>query len=315
MTKAKPFIKWAGGKRQLIEQIEDTLPSDFDKWRDITYIEPFVGGGAVLFHLLQTHHNIKHAVINDINSDLTTSYKTVRNHPMELIDVLASIQEDFYKLHDEDRKKEYYLTMRDKFNAKPSDSIYNTALLLFLNHTCFNGLYRVNKSGKFNVPFGRYAHPLICDSGTILADSKILQKVEILTGDFERTIEAINGKSFFYFDPPYRPLNETSSFNSYTKEAFNDTEQIRLKKFCDKLNNMNVDFMLSNSDCSAANIEDRFFDNLFVDYEINHVKASRCINANGAKRGKLTELLVCNYANRRKHCTHNNIDLQLKLAL
>lgn len=315
MTKAKPFIKWAGGKRQLIEQIEDTLPSDFDKWRDITYIEPFVGGGAVLFHLLQTHHNIKHAVINDINSDLTTSYKTVRNHPMELIDVLASIQEDFYKLHDEDRKKEYYLTMRDKFNAKPSDSIYNTALLLFLNHTCFNGLYRVNKSGKFNVPFGRYAHPLICDSETILADSKILQKVEILTGDFERTIEAINGKSFFYFDPPYRPLNETSSFNSYTKEAFNDTEQIRLKKFCDKLNNMNVDFMLSNSDCSAANIEDRFFDNLFVDYEINHVKASRCINANGAKRGKLTELLVCNYANRRKHCTHNNIDLQLKLAL
>lgn len=308
MIKAKPFIKWAGGKRQLIEQIETMLPTDFNRWKDATYIEPFVGGGAMLFHLLQTHHNIKHAIINDINSDLTICYKTVRDNPKELIDALSAIQADFYKQNSEEKKKDYYLSMRDLFNAKQSVPTFNTALFLFLNRTCFNGLYRVNKSGKFNVPFGRYAHPLICDSETILADSMILQRVEILTGDFEQTLDYANSNTFFYFDPPYRPISDTSAFTNYTKEAFDDAEQIRLKRFCDKLNDMGVSFMLSNSDGSAANVDDKFFDNLYIDYEINHVKASRCINSNGAKRGKLTELLVCNYVS-------NNIDLQLKLAL
>lgn len=301
MTKAKPFIKWVGGKSQLIEQLEALLPVDFDKKEDITYIEPFVGGGAMLYHMLQTHRNIRHAVINDINPDLTTCYITVRDYPDELIQSLATIQADYYAIKSEEAKKEYYMRIRERFNSKPNDPIENTTLFFFLNRTCFNGLYRVNKSGKFNVPCGRYNRPLICDADTIYADSRLLQKVTILTGDFEQTFEYINGNTFFYFDPPYRPLNNTSSFNDYTKEAFNDAEQIRLKQFCDRLQYMNVPFMLSNSDCLSKDGKDRFFDDLFEDYDINRVWATRNVNAHASKRGKLTEILVRNYE------THYNL--------
>ena len=159
MTKAKPFIKWVGGKSQLITQLEALLPPDFDRRNDVTYIEPFVGGGAMLFSMLQRHKNIRQAVINDINPDLTTCYKTVRDQPTELIRSLATIQEDYYKIEGYEAKKEYYLHIRDRFNEKPSDPIENTTLFFFLNRTCFNGLYRVNKSGRFNVPYGRYERP------------------------------------------------------------------------------------------------------------------------------------------------------------
>lgn len=295
MAKAKPFVKWVGGKSQLIGQLETLLPANFDSMEDVTYIEPFVGGGAMLFHMLQTHKNIKHAVINDINPDLTTCYTTVRNHPDALIRSLTTIQDEFYTINSDAAKKEYYLRIRDRFNNKPSDPIENTTLFFFLNRTCFNGLFRVNKAGKFNVPYGRYKRPLICDETTILADSQILQNVNILTGDFEQTFEYITGNTFFYFDPPYRPLSHTSCFNDYAKEAFNDTAQIRLKRFCDRLQNAHIPFMLSNSDGLGKNGTDRFFDDLFEHYEINRVWASRNVNANGAKRGKLTEILVRNY--------------------
>lgn len=316
MAKAKPFIKWVGGKSQLIGQLEALLPADFGGRRDITYVEPFVGGGAMLFYMLQTYRNVKHAVINDINPDLTTCYKIVRDQPHELIRSLAAIQDDYYAITDEDAKKEYYLKKREQFNSKPSDPVENTTLFFFLNRTCFNGLYRVNKAGKFNVPFGRYTRPLICDAETILADSEILQKVDILTGDFEQTLECVHGgEAFFYFDPPYRPLSETSSFNDYAKEAFDDAEQIRLKRFCDRLDSINISFMLSNSDCLGKDKSDRFFDDLFADYEINRVWASRSVNANGAKRGKLTEILVRNYTFPEK-CNHPHQAVsQLKLAL
>lgn len=315
MTKAKPFIKWVGGKTQLIKQLEALLPADFDKKVDVTYIEPFVGGGAMLFYMLQTHKNIKHAVINDINSDLTTCYTIVRDRPDELIRSLALIQKDYYQIKDEKAKKEFYLRIRDRFNNKIIDPIENTTLFFFLNRTCFNGLYRVNKEGKFNVPYGRYEHPLICDTETIHADSELLQNVTILTGDFEQTFDYINGNTFFYFDPPYRPLSSTSSFNDYTKEAFDDTAQIRLKFFCDRLQNAKIAFMLSNSDCLGKNGTDRFFDDLYENYDIHRVWASRNVNANSAKRGKLTELLVRNYTTTRKkaHLLDNNI--QLKYAL
>lgn len=316
MIKAKPFIKWVGGKSQLIEQLEALLPSDFDKKEDVTYIEPCVGGGAMLFHMLQTHKNIKHAVINDINPDLTTCYTVVRDRPDELIRSLASIQEDYYQIKDEKKKKEYYLRVRDRFNSKPTDSIENTTLFFFLNKTCFNGLYRVNKTGKFNVPCGRYERPLICDAGTIRADSKLLQNVTILTGDFEQTIRYANGNAFFYFDPPYRPLSNTSSFNDYTKESFNDTAQIRLKLFCDRLQDAEIPFMLSNSDCLGKNGADRFFDDLYEDYDIRRVWASRSVNANGAKRGKLTEILVRNYAEKRqKRIIDQQTEIQLTLTI
>ena len=270
------------------------LPTDFDKRENVTYIEPFVGGGAMLFHMLQAHKNIQRAVINDINPDLMTCYAIVRDRPEELIRSLAAIQEDYYRIKDEADKKEYYMHKRDLFNRKPSDPIENTTLFFFLNRTCFNGLYRVNKAGKFNVPCGRYEHPLICDADTIYADSKLLQHVTILTGDFEQTYRYIDGNAFFYFDPPYRPLSNTSSFNDYAKEAFNDASQTRLKHFCDRLQRANISFMLSNSDCLGKG-GDRFFDDLFVEYDINRVWASRSVNANASKRGKLTEILVRNY--------------------
>ena len=295
MIKAKPFVKWVGGKSQLITQLEALLPADFDRKDDLTYIEPFVGGGAMMFYMLQAHKNITRVVINDINPDLTTCYKIVRDQPNELIRSLAAIQEEFYAIQDEEAQKEYFLRMRERFNAKPEDPIENTTLFFFLNRTCFNGLYRVNKSGKFNVPFGRYKNPLICDAATILADSQLLQRVTILTGDFEQTFDHIGFNNFFYFDPPYRPLSDTSSFNDYSKESFNDSAQIRLKHFCDRLQDAKIPFMLSNSDCSGENGNDRFFDELYKAYDISRVWASRSINSNGAKRGKLSEILVRNY--------------------
>ena len=270
----------------------------------------------MLFHMLQSHKNIKHAIINDINPDLTTCYVTVRDHPEELIRSLTAIQEDYYRVESEEAKKEYYMRIRDRFNSKPSDPIENTTLFFFLNRTCFNGLYRVNKAGKFNVPCGRYNRPLICDVNTIYADSRLLQNVTILTGDFEQTFEYIKGDTFFYFDPPYRPLSNTSSFNDYAKESFNDDAQIRLKHFCDRLQSINVPFMLSNSDCLGRDGSDRFFDDLFEDYDINRVWASRSVNADGSKRGKLTEILVRNYTDKQqKNIIYRQVEKQLSLRL
>lgn len=288
--KGKPFIKWVGGKGQLLSQMDALLPSSFSSIPNVTYIEPFVGGGAMLFHMLQTHSNITRAVINDINSDLTTCYKVVRDHPQELVDSLAHLQAEFSNLHSEMERKAFYLRQRQRFNTKNLNPIENTTLFFFLNRTCFNGLYRVNKSGLFNVPFGKFETPTICDADTIFADSEILRTVEIMTGDYQQTLQTAHGNTFFYFDPPYRPLNATSSFNDYTKETFNDLAQRRLKEFCDQVEAAGYKFMLSNSDC-----KDGFFDNLYEGYDIQRVWASRSINANPNKRGKLTELVIRNY--------------------
>ncbi len=294
--KAKPFVKWVGGKTQLLEQLEALLPADFDKWENVTYIEPFVGGGAMLFYMLQKHSNITSAVINDINADLTTCYMVVKNNPDALIQALNSIQKEYYTLNTEESKKEFFLQMRDRFNTKKLSDIENTTLFFFLNRTCFNGLYRVNKSGLFNVPFGRYQRPTICDPVTIYSDSELLQKVEILTGDFEKTMSKAHGNTFFYLDPPYRPLNNTSNFNDYSKEAFNDREQVRLRDFCHLVNSKKFYFMLSNSDSKNTNPNDSFFDELYSNYQIRRVYANRMVNANAQKRGKLTELLIDNFS-------------------
>lgn len=293
--KAKPFIKWVGGKGQLIEQLDAQLPADFDNWENVTYIEPFVGGGAMLFYMLQKYPNITHAVINDVNPDLTTCYRTVRDNPEQLIESLREIQNEYYALHTEEERKEFYLAARDRYNEKNLDPIENTTKFFFLNRTCFNGLYRVNKKGLFNVPFGKNANPQICDENTIRLDSELLSRVEILTGDFEATFNNAHGNTLFYFDPPYRPLSDTSSFNDYAKEAFNDDAQIRLKEYCDRINEAGYKFMLSNSDCKGKNEEDNFFDVLYGAYQIERVWASRSINSNPNKRGKLTEILVHNY--------------------
>ena len=206
----------------------------------------------------------------------------------EHITILCSLQTE------EDRKN-YFLSIRNRYNEKNLDQIENTTFFFFLNRTCFNGLYRVNKKGLFNVPFGKYSNPTICDADTILADSELLKRVEILTGDFESTFHYAMGNTLFYFDPPYRPLSETSSFTDYSKDSFNDDAQIRLKKFCDRINDGGYKFLLSNSDCKRENEETSFFDDLFNAYQIDRVWAARYINSNPLKRGKLTEILVRNY--------------------
>jgi len=297
-TEAKPFLKWAGGKGQLLSQLEQHLPDDL-KEHEFTYIEPFVGGGAMLFHMLRRFPNIKRAIINDVNSYLITAYQVIKESPDDLIRRLSDLERQYFALEDEAAKKDFYLKARAIFNDDELDVIDRAKYLIFLNRTCFNGLYRVNAKGKFNVPFGRHLHPTICNADVIKADSQLLNQVEveILNGDFELTQQYMSkGLNFFYFDPPYRPLNATSSFNSYSKEEFNDNEQIRLRNYCTLLSQKpNVKWMQSNADCSAKNPDDTFFEELYAAFNITRVYASRAINANPSKRGKVTELLIKNY--------------------
>ncbi len=295
----KPFVKWVGGKGQLIEQLEVLLPADFDNWNNVTYIEPFVGGGAMLFYMLEKHRNITQAVINDVNPKLITCYETIRDFPKLLIESLAQIQEEYYALQSEEERKEYFLEKRDAFNGELT-KLETSTLFIFLNRTCFNGLYRENKKGNFNVPFGKYATPKICDEQTILDDSALLANVIVRNGDYQETFQFADGNTLFYFDPPYRPLSNTSSFNDYNKQPFNDEQQIRLKQFCDAVNEHGYIFMLSNSDCFGKN-GDRFFDDLYQDYYIDRVLAKRNVNAIASKRGQLTEILVHNYLETKQH--------------
>ena len=297
---AKPFLKWAGGKTQLIEEIKNNLPEIVFR-EPFTYIEPFVGSGAVLFWLLNHFPNIKKAVINDINKELIDTYDTIANSPQQLISVLEDLQNKYYILEDEEAKKNFYYEKRTLFNIKSEEKLIQSALFIFLNRTCFNGLYRVNRKNEFNVPIGSYKRPLICDKENILAVSRALQKVEILCGDFEQTINYTESNTLFYFDPPYKPLSETSSFNAYAKDNFDDKEQIRLRDFCNKLNELNHYWILSNSDVRGKDKNNHFFDDLYANYEIKRVLAKRSINANPEKRGVLNELLITNYKEVRKY--------------
>jgi len=297
---AKPFLKWAGGKTQLIEEIKNNLPEIVFR-EPFTYIEPFVGSGAVLFWLLNHFPNMKKAVINDINKELIDTYDTIANSPQQLISVLEDLQNKYYILEDEEAKKNFYYEKRTLFNIKSEEKLIQSALFIFLNRTCFNGLYRVNRKNEFNVPIGSYKRPLICDKENILAVSRALQKVEILCGDFEQTINYTESNTLFYFDPPYKPLSETSSFNAYAKDNFYDKEQIRLRDFCNKLNELNHYWILSNSDVRGKDKNNHFFDDLYANYEIKRVLAKRSINANPEKRGVLNELLITNYKEVRKY--------------
>lgn len=313
---AKPFIKWVGGKGQLLQQLERQLPTDLHEV-EFTYIEPFVGGGAMLFYMLQNFMNIKQVVINDINRNLTEAYRVIKQEPEGLVYRLKHIEQQYLNITTEEGRKNFYLEMRRRFNEEVLSSLDKSAILIFLNRTCFNGLYRENAKGKFNVPFGRYANPTICNEDVIYADSELLNHydVQILNEDFKDTAKAIDktGLTFFYFDPPYRPLSATSSFNSYVKENFNDDSQRDLADFCRMLDSKkNVRWMLSNSDCSVKNPTDTFFEDIYQGFDIQRVYASRMVNANANKRGKLTELLIRNYTSKAQKESINN---QYKLAL
>lgn len=286
--KARPFLKWAGGKTQLLNDVVSFLPHGFRE-KELTYVEPFVGGGAVLFTILATFPNVKKAVINDINDDLINVYRTIAENINELVGNLKEIENEYLSLS-ENMRMEYFYQKRLWFNEKASGNVMQAALFIFLNRTCFNGLYRVNRSNKFNVPAGRYKNPLICDELNLRLVSEALQNVEIFCGDFEETIRYADNESFFYFDPPYKPLSSSSNFNAYAKDGFNDDEQIRLFHFCKKLDRNNTQWMLSNSEA-----ENNYFDDMYSEFNIRRVKATRRINSNAQKRGVLNELIITNY--------------------
>ena len=290
----KPFLKWAGGKGQLLKEIESYYPFDDTITK---YAEPFVGGGAVLFDILNKK-NIKEVYISDTNAELMNTYNIIKHSIEDLIELLETYQSDYTALNTEERKS-YYMNMRKKFNdikvsGDETKNITKAALMIFLNKTCFNGLYRVNKKGLFNVPIGSYKNPLICDRTNLREVAKKLQKVEVVCDDYKKSEEFIDNHTFVYFDPPYRPLTETSSFTAYTENAFSDEEQIELAKFVDRMDRKGAKIVVSNSDPKNSDENDEFFDNIYSSYNIRRVEATRMINRNSDARGKIKELLISN---------------------
>ncbi|MCG6191444.1 DNA adenine methylase [Maribellus maritimus] len=286
-TTVKPFLKWAGGKSNLLPQMTGLFPKELEKFD--TFIEPFVGGGAVLFHILSYYPNIKNVVINDINARLMNTYVILKESPRDLISILDKYQTRFWSLSPLEQKQ-FYLEKRERFNSVNTKPVEAAALFLFLNRTCFNGLYRVNKNGKFNVPFGQYQKPLICNPELIIELSKLLQKVTILNGDYAHTIANFRGNTFVYFDPPYRPISQTSNFTTYSSEGFDETQQKRLACFC-RLLDFDSKWMLSNS----CPMDDNFFNEHYTGYKIRQIKARRSIGASVKSRGNIQELLITNY--------------------
>ena len=292
----KPFVKWAGGKGQLLSEIEKYYP--FGDGNITKYAEPFVGGGAVLFDIL-SKYDIESVYISDINEDLINAYRVIRDEIDEIVDMLQAMQDEFIPLNDEERRK-YYIAKRDYFNTlkvcnDEGINIAKAALMIFLNKTCFNGLFRVNRKGAFNVPMGAYKNPMICDEVNLRAVSEKLQNVIIVCGDYRDSADFIDEHTFVYFDPPYRPLTATSSFTAYTENLFNDEEQIELARFVDAMDKKGAKIVVSNSDPKNANEEDEFFDEIYASHTIRRVEASRMINRNSSARGKIKELLITNF--------------------
>ena len=295
-TQAHPFIKWVGGKSQLLEEVHKALPADMDTRRHLTYVEPFVGGGAVLFWILRQYPHIEHAIINDINPELICTYRAIKTDVELLITELQTIQTEYLSLG-ADSRKEYFLEKRALFNAKDNSGNTTSALFIFLNRTCFNGLFRVNAKGQFNVPHGRYANPRICDAENLRAVSRLLQKVDIHCGDFAETGCYAGCNTLYYLDPPYRPITSTSSFTSYYRYGFNDADQIRLRDFCDEISKVGSMFIASNSDPKSMHPEENFFDTIYSRYTIKRVSATRMINSKPDRRGCISEIMITNVAN------------------
>lgn len=295
--KVRPFVKWAGGKTQLIGQINKYLPLELTDGKIERYIEPFVGGGAVLIDVLQKY-DVKSAIAMDINADLINSYLVIKNNVEELIKELA-IKEEKYKKLDNDKRKEYYYEIRTEYNSyELEDEVINikrASEFIFLNKTCFNGLYRVNKNNKFNVPFNNAKNPLICDAENLRNLSKLIQNVNFICGDYQRINNFVDNKTFIYFDPPYRPLTGTSDFTSYTKDSFNDDDQRNLGRFYKEQSLKGAKVMLSNSNPKNVSLEDKFFDEIYDGFNLNEVMAHRNINSKGDGRKLISELLITNY--------------------
>ena len=299
---AKPFIKWVGGKTQLLTDINSILPKNIDNIT--TYIEPFIGGGAVMFDIVPKMKNVEKVIINDLNSKLINVYRNIKDNHEQLITKLIELETEYLGYNKKGKEEMFYL-IREKFNEHkkiysdkdPVFYINNAVYFIFLNKTCFNGLYRENAQGLFNTPWNKAMNPTICDIDNITAVSEFLNKynVEILCGDYKEIEKYADIGTFVYFDPPYRPISNTSAFTSYTKSKFNDDDQKQLKMLCDRLNKKKCLIMLSNSDSMNSNPPDPFFDDLYREYYITKLFARRNINSKGDKRNKITEILVTNY--------------------
>ncbi len=266
-----PIVKWVGGKRQLMFELLKNMPKTYNR-----YFEPFIGGGALFFELRP-----QYGYISDLNEELINLYTVVRDDVYELID----------NLNKHEISKEYFMAIRNIDRTKEYQNwsdVKKASRFIYLNRTCFNGMYRVNSQGQFNVPFGNYKNPRIVDEENLINCSKLFKNTEICCADFSEILNKVQKGDFVYFDPPYVPLNETSSFTSYTKDGFDLDMQFKLREVCDELDSKGVMFMLSNSDTKLVN-------ELYSNYEIKKVFASRAINANGNGRGKITEILVRNY--------------------
>ncbi len=292
----KPFLKWAGGKGQLLKEIECYYP--FASSNITKYAEPFVGGGAVLFDIL-SKYDLQEIYIGDTNDELINAYTIIRDAVDALINMLLGLQNEFIPL-DTEKRKSYYITKRIRFNdliVNPDEktNIEKAALMIFLNKTCFNGLFRVNKKGLFNVPMGSYKNPMICDEKNLRAISEKLQKVTIVCGDYKKSADFIDESTFVYLDPPYRPLTETASFTAYTENLFDDKEQLELAQFVDEMHKKGAKVLISNSDPKNTNADDDFFDNIYSAYKIKRVEATRMINCRAQARGKIKELLISNF--------------------
>lgn len=298
----KPFLKWAGGKTQLLEQFVPYFPTELKNGQINKYCEPFLGSGAVFFFIAQNYY-LEKAYLSDINEDLIATFLVVQRNVNELIDELDKLKSEYLAIDYEDREK-YFYKIREKFNKEKNrpktdryskDWIPRAAQLMFLNKTCFNGLFRLNRKGEFNVPFGRYKNPKIYSEEQLYIANSVLQIAEIFITDFDKLKSKINHDVFVYLDPPYRPISTTSSFTSYSKFDFTDDDQKRLAKFYKELSDKGNKLMLSNSDPKNKNPQDHFFEDLYEGFYINRVKANRMINCNGNDRGKINELVITNY--------------------
>ncbi len=299
---ARPFVKWVGGKGQLLSQIDANLPPQVLNGELSTYVEPFVGGGALFFHLAQKYP-VSKFVLADNNSDLILAYWTIRERVGSLIVFLHDLQTQYLKLS-EKRRQDHYYKVRDCFNEQKalinlrqfSEAwIERTAQFIFLNKTCFNGLFRVNSSGLFNVAFGRYDSPKICDADNLTRVSHLLKRAEILLGDFEDVLPHTSSDSFVYLDPPYRPLTETANFTAYSASTFTQLDQQRLANFCQTVGSKGAKVLISNSDPANVDPSDRYFTENYPGFRMVRAEANRMVNCKADRRGKINELLIMNY--------------------
>jgi DNA adenine methylase len=299
---AKPFLKWAGGKSQLLDKFLDFYPAELKSGLLTNYYEPFIGGGAVFFDVAQ-RYNIKSAFLCDINQELILTYLVIQQDVFKLIEVLDTFSKNYTNL-DEVAQSRFYYKVREEYNRNrlninylsySEDWILRAAQIIFMNKTCFNGLFRFNQKGEFNVPAGRYKNPKILDESNLLNVSKLLSVAEIRNAGFETIENGVKENSFVYFDPPYRPISKTSAFTAYSKFKFGDEEQKQLAALFNRLNKMGIKQMLSNSDPKNNDLGDNFFDELYCQYNISRIPARRMINSDATKRNAINEIVVTNY--------------------